>query len=62
MNEQIKARIEELKAELAAGQQMMQELDEKRGSLSFTMTRISGAVQVLEELAASEEAAAEAEA
>lgn len=62
MNEQIKTRIEELKAELAAGQQMMQELDEKRSSLSYTMTRISGAVQVLEELAASEEAAAEAEA
>ncbi|MGG6313687.1 hypothetical protein [Paenibacillus macerans] len=62
MNEQIKARIEELKAELAAGQQMMQELDEKRSSLSYAMTRISGAVQVLEEMAASEEEAAEAEA
>lgn len=54
MKKQIEARINELKAEMESGQQMMMELDEKRNSLSYTMTRISGAVQVLEELAARE--------
>ncbi|WP_151735261.1 hypothetical protein [Paenibacillus tengchongensis] len=55
MREQIEARIGHLKAELESGRQMMQELDEKRTGLSYTLMRISGAVQVLEELIAAGE-------
>ncbi|MNC31763.1 hypothetical protein D3C75_800960 [compost metagenome] len=55
MKEQLEARMKELKAELESGRQMMQELDEKRSNLGYAMTRISGAIQVLEELSAGEE-------
>ncbi|KWX75985.1 hypothetical protein JI735_29070 [Paenibacillus sonchi] len=55
MKEQLEARMNELKAELESGRQMMQELDEKRSNLGYAMTRISGAIQVLEELSAGEE-------
>ena len=41
MTEQIKTRIESLRAEYRTGQEMLAEL---------TLTRISGAIQVLEEL------------
>lgn len=54
MKEQVEARINALKAELESGRQMMQELDEKRNNLGYTIMRISGAVQVLEELVAEE--------
>ncbi|WP_238652813.1 hypothetical protein [Paenibacillus piscarius] len=60
MKEQLEARMNELKAELEAGRQMIQELDEKRTQLGYTLTRISGAIQVLEELAAAEEAPVQA--
>lgn len=55
MKEQLETRMNELKAELESGRQMMQELDEKRSNLGYAMTRISGAIQVLEELSAGEE-------
>ncbi|MNY63314.1 hypothetical protein D3C86_2002520 [compost metagenome] len=55
MKEQLAARMKELKAELESGRQMLQELDEKRSNLGYAMTRISGAIQVLEELSAGEE-------
>ncbi|KWX88932.1 hypothetical protein AMQ83_03675 [Paenibacillus riograndensis] len=51
MKEQLEARMNELKAELESGRQMMQELDEKRSNLGYAMTRISGAIQVLLEFA-----------
>lgn len=54
MKEQVEARINALKVELESGRQMMQELDEKRNNLGYTIMRISGAVQVLEELVAEE--------
>ncbi|WP_340024243.1 hypothetical protein MHI24_03830 [Paenibacillus sp. FSL K6-1096] len=60
MKEQLEARMNELKAELEAGRQMIQELDDKRTQLGYTLTRISGAIQVLEELAAAEEAPVQA--
>lgn len=50
MKEQLEARINQLKGELESGQKIMQELDAKRESLGYTIVRISGAIQVLEEL------------
>ncbi|WP_019910204.1 hypothetical protein [Paenibacillus sp. HW567] len=60
MKEQVEARINELKAEMESGQRMMQELDEKRSNLGYTIMRISGAIQALEELVAGEEESAQA--
>lgn len=60
MKEQLEARMNELKSELESGRQMMQVLDEKRSNLGYAMTRISGAIQVLEELAAGEEESVQA--
>ncbi|AIQ42144.1 hypothetical protein MKZ24_18190 [Paenibacillus sp. FSL R7-0297] len=60
MKEQLEARMNELKAELESGRQMIQELDEKRTNLGYTLTRISGAIQVLEELIAAEEESVQA--
>lgn len=50
MKEQLENRIAELKLEFEAGQKMMAEMDTKRKDLEATMLRISGAIQVLEEL------------
>ena len=50
MREQIRNRIESLRAEYRAGQEMLAELEGRQASLKITMTRISGAIQVLEEL------------
>jgi prefoldin subunit 5 len=49
MREQLQKRLEELRAELEAGQKMLNDLDAKRESLRQTLLRISGAVQILEE-------------
>lgn len=48
-------RLAELKAEFERGQQHLQALDERRARLRDTLLRISGAIQVLEELLAGEE-------
>lgn len=45
-------RLQELRRELELGQQQMAVLDQKRSELRDTLLRISGAVQVLEELMA----------
>lgn len=45
-------RLEELRRELAKGQQEMVRLDRQRQELRDTMLRISGAIQVIEELLA----------
>lgn len=47
-------RLAELKAEFEAGQQMLAELEAKRANLEKTLLRISGAMQVLEELLAAD--------
>jgi hypothetical protein len=44
-------RLGELRQELVAGEQALAELDQRREHLVASMLRISGAVQVLEELA-----------
>ena len=52
MQEQIQLRIEALRQELELGQQRMQDLERQLAQLRDTMLRISGAIQVLEELRA----------
>jgi len=44
------ARLIDLRREFAKGRQRMEELDRQRQSVSETLLRISGAIQVLEEL------------
>lgn len=48
--ETIQKRLDNLRSEFAAGQKMLTDLDAKRGSLTETLLRISGAIQVLEEM------------
>lgn len=55
MKEQTKERIEQLKAEYESGQKMLADLETQESNLRTTMLRISGAIQVLEELLAKAE-------
>ena len=50
MKEQLEQRLTELKAECAAGQKMLADLQAQQANLQQTLLRISGAMQVLEEL------------
>ncbi len=52
MREQMQARLATLKQEFETGQARHQELDRQQMSLRETLLRISGAIQVLEELLA----------
>lgn len=55
MREQLESRLAELKSELQAGEKLMAELNTKQATLQQTMLRISGAIQVLEEMLAKEQ-------
>ena len=57
MKERLQKRLEELKSERTAGEQLLQELQSKQLSLQQTLLRISGAIQVLEESLADEKPA-----
>ena len=59
MREQVETRIENLRAEYRAGQKMLVDLEERRANLQVTLARISGAIQVLEELLQGSHSAAE---
>jgi prefoldin subunit 5 len=52
VREQLEQRVTELRAEQQKGQQMLAELEAKQAELQQTLLRISGAIQVLEELLA----------
>lgn len=52
MQSEIKIRLEELKEEYKKGQERLNALEQETANLSNTMLRISGAIQVLEELIA----------
>ena len=49
MRERLEKRLESLRAEFAAGQKMLAELEAKRKDVQSSLLRISGAIQVLEE-------------
>lgn len=50
MRSQLQARLDELKTEFATGQVRLQELERQQLLLRETLLRISGAIQILEEL------------
>jgi predicted nuclease with TOPRIM domain len=52
VREQLQLRLEELKREFETGQMRLRELERQQLSLRETLLRISGAIQVLEELLA----------
>jgi hypothetical protein len=54
MQERMEGRLRELRAEYETGQQMLSELHEQQANLERTLLRISGAIQVLEELGGAE--------
>lgn len=56
MHKNIQNRLQQLRTEYQSGQQMLQELREKQANTEQTMLRIAGAIQVLEELLAEEQA------
>jgi predicted nuclease with TOPRIM domain len=55
MREQIERRLEELKGEFEAGQKMLAEIEQRKLNLEQTLLRISGAIQVLEEMLTNEQ-------
>ncbi|BAY29284.1 hypothetical protein NIES2107_11250 [Nostoc carneum NIES-2107] len=50
MKQQLEQRLQSLKSEFEAGQKMLADLEAKQVSLRETLLRISGAIQVLEEV------------
>lgn len=52
MRDQLETRLNQLKQEFEAGQSKLQELETQQASVTQTMLRISGAIQVLEEMLA----------
>lgn len=54
MKERLEERLAELRKEFESGQKMLADLDNQRANLQQTILRISGAIQVLEELLGAE--------
>jgi hypothetical protein len=52
LRQQLEQRLSELKSEYQAGQKMLVDLEARQAELRQTLLRISGAIQVLEELLA----------
>lgn len=50
MKTQLETRLASLKSEFEAGKSMLADLDKKSRELEATLMRISGAIQVLEEM------------
>lgn len=53
MKQTLATRLAALKSEHEAGQRMLEELETKRQSLTRTVLRIEGAIEVLQEMIAS---------
>jgi chromosome segregation ATPase len=60
MREQLERRLAQLQAERQAGEKLMAELAAKQAELQGTLLRISGAIQVLQEMLAPEAAVPDA--
>lgn len=56
MKEQAQQRLQELRVEFEAGQKLLAELEAKQINVRNSLLRISGAIQVLEELLVAEPA------
>lgn len=56
MKAKLEERLQELRNELESGRTLLEEIESKKTNLQSTLLRISGAIQVLEELLASETA------
>jgi len=54
MKAKLEERLKELRSELDSGRALLEELETKKTNLQSTLLRISGAIQVLEELLAAE--------
>ncbi len=54
MKEQLTERLEKLKSEFESGQKMLADLQARQANLQQTLLRISGAIQILEEILTSE--------
>lgn len=54
MKGRVEERLQELRNELDSGRTLLDEIESKKANLQSTLLRISGAIQVLEELLASE--------
>ena len=50
MREKLEKRLAALKSEFEAGQKLLADIEAKRANVMDTVVRISGAIQVLEEL------------
>ena len=50
MQDKLQQRLQQLKTEYEAGQKVMADLEAKKANLRDTLLRISGAIQVLEEI------------
>jgi predicted nuclease with TOPRIM domain len=50
MQDAIQSRLESLRQEMSKGRERLQELEQQQQQLRDTLLRISGAIQVLEEL------------
>lgn len=50
MKEKIESRLKELKNELELGKKAMEELEANRTNIVYSMLRISGAIQALEDM------------
>lgn len=61
MREQLEARRAVLQQEFEAGQRVLADLTQRRNNLEQTLLRISGAIQVLDELLTPEAAPQEAQ-
>ncbi|MGW3347189.1 hypothetical protein ACWDA3_28140 [Nonomuraea rubra] len=59
-DERLQARLAELRREYAVGESRLRDLLQQESALRETLLRISGAIQVLEELAAEPEPAQQA--
>lgn len=54
MKEQLTERLGKLKSEFESGQKMLADLEARQANLQQTLLRISGAIQILEEVLTSE--------